>query len=221
MEIEKILRDKMGELNYPDNHIFDPVTLNPIGVLQQRTKILKTIFNDYWFESLTSMLDIGCNKGWISFLFRNKFKNIDAIDYDGNMIDLANKIKEYHNIKNINFYHKSFEEFKTAKKYDVVYMGSCNHYLFRNEVKNNIKPFTFLKKLKKLAKYIIIIDGPMEADEFAMRGMAHDEGWGSEIFNLLTIENYIEHLKPFDYKFRQFDGIGRDNSARYIYFFAK
>lgn len=51
-----------------------------------------------------SVLDIGCNQGGMLHTFSKELRYGVGIDYDGRMINVANKIKSYNGTNNLDFY---------------------------------------------------------------------------------------------------------------------
>lgn len=57
-----------------------------------------------------SVLDIGSNQGSMLYTFSKDIKYGVGIDYDSRMINVANKIKSYSNIHNVDYYVFNLEE---------------------------------------------------------------------------------------------------------------
>ena len=72
-------RKRIEDLEYPPNHKYDPETFEPIGVMKSRIETIQRIAPEL-VDGGDSLLDVGCNKGFISFHLRNKYKKITAID---------------------------------------------------------------------------------------------------------------------------------------------
>ena len=51
-----------------------------------------------------SVLDVGCNQGGMLYAFSDVIKYGIGIDYDARMINVANKLRSYNNINNIDYY---------------------------------------------------------------------------------------------------------------------
>lgn len=65
------------------------------------------------------ILDIGCADGFMARELAKYFKHITAIDGSEELIERAKKLK----LKNVDFVHTLFEEFKTEKKFDSVILA--------------------------------------------------------------------------------------------------
>jgi 2-polyprenyl-3-methyl-5-hydroxy-6-metoxy-1,4-benzoquinol methylase len=79
-----------------------------------------------------SVLDIGCNQGGMLHAFSDEIAFGVGIDYDGRMINVANKIKSYTKTENLDFYIFNLEsenleyitDFIPTKKVDVILLLS-------------------------------------------------------------------------------------------------
>jgi len=213
MNVEE-LKKRMAALPYPDNHVFDPETLKPEGVLAERVKLLKANVPEL-FKGGKTLIDIGTNKGFFAFLFAGKFKRIIAADPDTASIELAREIQKYHGLDNIEFMETDFERFACPAA-DVVYVGNCQHYLYRDDLRAGRDPLTHLRRLGEMARKVLILDGPMEHTDFAMIGMAKDEDWTDAQKKPYSLKNFTAVLEPvFKFVREEYNGIGKGNSARY------
>lgn len=209
------LQQKMLKLNYPTNHMFDIETITATGVLINRMDLLRINALEI-FEGGNSFLDIGCNKGFMSFILSGVYKQVVGYEPAKEICDFAEEIRKYYNLKNIKFINKGFDEIPENKTYDIVYVGNVHHYLFRNDIINNKKPFTFLNKLKKITNKVLILDGSFEVGDFATNALANENNWSDEIRDIYTINNFEKKLLPeFKLKRFRFNGIGEGISQRY------
>lgn len=92
----------------------------------------------------TTVIDIGCNEGWLSLIFhRMGFKRIVGIDPNEANIKKANFLKEYFNLKNVEFYLADINDFKTNEKFDLsIMLGVINHTHNPVGILRNIHSFT-------------------------------------------------------------------------------
>ncbi len=67
------------------------------------------------------VLDIGCNTGFLSLEISKYIKNIDALDKNPYLIRIADDVKDFLSISNVNFFATSFEGFQTNKKYNIIF----------------------------------------------------------------------------------------------------
>ena len=83
-----------------------------------------------------TVLEIGCNSGFIACSIASNTKFIVAFDIMEDLIKLANEVKAYKNIKNIIFYKSSFENLNIKKKFDVI-LSFANHSTYDNQTKQH------------------------------------------------------------------------------------
>ena len=76
--------------------------------------------NDYLSEKKVA-LDIGSNCGFFSLYVSKFVKQIDGVEINPYLINIANDVKQYTKSLNSNFFNSSFENFFTEKKYDVIF----------------------------------------------------------------------------------------------------
>lgn len=85
----------------------------------------KKRFESYNIESFLtkekSALDIGSNCGFFSLHVSRYVKSIDGVEINPYLVNIANDVKEYLDVTNANFINSSFEDYKTDKKYDIVF----------------------------------------------------------------------------------------------------
>lgn len=100
--------------------------------------------------SESTVIDIGCNEGWLSLLFhRIGFKHVVGIDSNEANIKKANFLKEYFNMKSVEFYQADINDFRTNEKFDFsIMLGVINHTHNPVGILQNIHNFT--------DKYLII-----------------------------------------------------------------
>jgi 16S rRNA G527 N7-methylase RsmG len=107
-------------------------------------------FQDYKLEYLLNnndtVLDIGSNCGFLSLLISKYVKQIDGVEKEEHLCELANKAKETLNIENCNFYNQDFKQFTQLKKYDVILFLAEHLWI-------NIPFKEYIKKIKSLLKY--------------------------------------------------------------------
>ena len=93
----------------------------------------KQRFKDLPFSLIgMSVLDIGSNQGSMLYTFADEIKYGVGIDYDSRMINVANKIRSYKNINNIDYYVFNLEtenleyinDFLPDNQVDVVFLLS-------------------------------------------------------------------------------------------------
>jgi len=66
-------------------------------------------------------LDIGSNCGFFSIFISKYVKHISGVEINPYLTRIANETKDFLEIENIHFINSSFEEFKTDKKFDIIF----------------------------------------------------------------------------------------------------
>ena len=92
----------------------------------------------------TTVLDIGCNEGWLSLVFhRMGFKRVVGIDPNEANIKKAHFLKEYFKMENVEFHKADINDFKTSDKFDFsIMLGVINHTHNPVGIMRNIYNFT-------------------------------------------------------------------------------
>ena len=188
-------RERMRELPYPPNNQFNPETFDPVGEMVGRVKALKKYAPEL-MDGGETLLDIGCNKGFLSFYLRNKYKHIIGYDIIKEDIEFAEKLRIVHKLGHIQFFHQRFEDIPEDMKFDVVYLGQCNHYLFRDAVRRGEHSLIFLDKVKRLSDRIIAIDGPFSLEDPSPKFDSKTDHWSDTTKKWCSIEGYSLRLKP-------------------------
>jgi trans-aconitate methyltransferase len=95
----------------------------------------------------TSVLDLGCGPGDLTFKFANAFPEatIDAVDGSKEMLEFAkNILGDIPELRGrINYIHSMIHDYKSTKEYDLIYSNSLLHHL--------ADPMVLWNKIKKLA----------------------------------------------------------------------
>lgn len=92
----------------------------------------------------TTVIDIGCNEGWLSLLFhRMGFKRVVGIDANEANIKKANFLKEHFKMDNVEFQKADINDFRTKEKFDFsIMLGVINHTHNPVGILRNIHSFT-------------------------------------------------------------------------------
>jgi SAM-dependent methyltransferase len=133
------------------NHWYDGLFYDKIIAPNQDRAfhIVKSLINEN-----SSVLDVGCGTGRLSFQLGDKCKKIDCIDLSKRNIDLANKNLLKNPSSKINFYHADVQNFFSAK--EGIYNYSVISYVI-HEI-DEIKREDILKLLSERSELIIIVD---------------------------------------------------------------
>jgi ubiquinone/menaquinone biosynthesis C-methylase UbiE len=102
-----------------------PIKMNGLRDTKKRIKKLK--LDIYLLDK--EVLDIGTNIGAIPISSNKNFKGCIGIDHNSDVIDIANKVKDYLNIKKIKFICGDFLKYNFEKNFDVV-LSLANHSTF-------------------------------------------------------------------------------------------
>lgn len=94
------------------------------------------------------ILDIGTNSGFLLFELENNYKSIVGIDYNSNLIELANTLKNYLDLKKIIFLNEDFNKYEFNKKFDVIF-SLANHSPYDEGIKSTL---SYLSKCNTLLK---------------------------------------------------------------------
>lgn len=97
-----------------------------------------------YLDKNKAALDIGSNCGFFTLLLSNFLKTIDGVEINPYLIDISNDVKEFLKVKNTFFYNKSFEEFQTVQKYDVIFSLAND-----STIDGNTK-FDFIEYIQKI-----------------------------------------------------------------------
>jgi len=113
----------------------------------------KKRFNSYDIDDYLSkekvVLDIGSNCGFFSLHVSKFVKQIDGVEINPYLINIANDVKHYVKSLNSNFFNSSFESFSTEKKYDVIFSLANDSTIDKN-TKFNF--YEYLDKILNLLK---------------------------------------------------------------------
>jgi SAM-dependent methyltransferase len=80
-----------------------------------------------------SILDIGCNAGFISLSLAPTAKQVTGFDFNPHLVAVANRCSRYLELENTRFLVSSFADFPETERFDVV-MSLSNHVTFDGPV---------------------------------------------------------------------------------------
>jgi len=112
-----------------------------------------------------SALDIGCNCGFFTIVVSRYVKDIDGVEINPHMVDIANDTKEFLKVQNASFVTSSFEKYQTDKKYHVIFS------LANDETIDGNTKFTFSEYIQKITElltekgYLIFESQATDTDE--------------------------------------------------------
>jgi len=108
---------------YPCYQGYKRIALSGLRPTEERLKAYG--LNKYLNDGFT-VLDIGCNSGFISLETSYFVKSVDGLDVNPFLINVAKDTKDFLEIKNANFYCTGFEDYHTDKIYDIIF-SFANH----------------------------------------------------------------------------------------------
>jgi len=137
-------------------------------------------------------LDIGSNCGFFTLHMSNYLKSMDGVEINPYLVDISKDTKEYLKIKNSTFYNCGFEDFKTDKKYDIIFslandstidgntkfnfseyvqkiiglLSRNGLIIFESQAMDMMPPSKFDPKLNYLKKYFSIIEDRFVISEY-------------------------------------------------------
>lgn len=135
---------KFGYVNYKKS-FYQGFT--DLGIEGQRSSELR--FHIYKLDDILnykySVLDIGCNCGFLSLMVSKYVNKVTGIDYNKSLIKISNEVKDHLNIGNCIFKKMDFERFKTDETYDVILCLSLYKHL-TNDIKFFVEKIDMLLK---------------------------------------------------------------------------
>lgn len=90
-----------------------------------------------------SVLEIGCNSGFISTSLSDTVENLLGFDLNPYLVDIARMVRDHLGYSNIEFLISSFDEFKTRQMFDAV-LSFANHTTYDGNSDIPIKDY-FIK----------------------------------------------------------------------------
>ena len=130
----KNLQLRLTKKTYPPNMHYDIESLRPAYQLQKRVEIIEKYHDTFFTVQKDFMfLDMGCSKGYFSFLGGGMFDKVVSFDKDPEAIQLCKDIslaRGGNNIKFTSFSHGEFLDSYDGEKFDRVMLGNGPHYPF-------------------------------------------------------------------------------------------
>ena len=146
-EIIKLI-NTTKEYDYGNGYLYQSFENIPLrGLRNSKFRINQLKINDYIKNK--SILDIGCNTGFVSMSLNDDYKKIFSIDHNYTAIKIANLVKNYINKKNIDFIHDDFNSYNFLEKFDII-LSLANH---STEDKGITNTFIYFEKINMLLNY--------------------------------------------------------------------
>lgn len=107
------------------------------------SKRFKTYKLDKIINNQSKVLDIGCNCGFMSLITAKRSKFVYSVEPNETLIKIAKIVKDHLKIKNCTFINSTFDDFKTKKKFNLIFSFAVHHWV-------NFSFFFYVKKLSEL-----------------------------------------------------------------------
>ena len=107
-------------------YLFHRLAFNPLKkfyLLNHYGSLIDSLMTYLNMNNQSSFLEIGCGTGSASLYLASKNDRLHStgIDLNSTRIDIANKRKNWHDIKNCSFIIENLLDFKTENKFDLIY----------------------------------------------------------------------------------------------------
>ena len=187
---------------YPQQQHFNPVTLEPINdISRRRVENLRENAPEL-FEPGQSLIDIGCARGYICHLVRDKYNHIEGWEPSDLAIEAQDLVTAASDTASNIKIHRGFLSdipvllSRTLKNnFTTVFIGDCHHY-FTNIGQQNGVPWLWVHKLKALAQKYIVIDGPFTTEDFAVQSLISEHNWPQSLIKNYTIPEFRKLMEP-------------------------
>ena len=138
--VTNIVNEKSNEFyDYGEGFFYQSIpSINLKGLRNTEKRINKLKLSEYLNGK--SFLDIGTNIGAIPISIENNFTNGVGIDHNPTLIKVANKVKDYFDIKNLRFIADDFIKYEFKSNFDVV-LSLANHSTFDKGIEDSNKYF--------------------------------------------------------------------------------
>lgn len=92
---------------------------------------IKTYGLEKYISQDISVLDIGCNIGFLDMEISSKVKSIVALEYSDILVDIANEVAQTIGLKNINFVSDDYNEWqkKNQQRFDIIFSFAVHGWL--------------------------------------------------------------------------------------------
>jgi len=130
-----------------------------------------------------TVLEIGCNTGFISLSLAKAAKRVVAFDVNPFLVSIAKKVSAHLNHQNVEFLTCSFEEFEKSRKFDVV-LSLANHSTYDQNTKHSIDSY-FRRCKEHLNQSGILV--------FESHPTEHEQNHGENVFHLLSKYFTLDH----------------------------
>lgn len=137
----KIFWEKKGGDNLHQTHVEN---LKPLwyvyqegeeDIMHAKLDIEKsTVVDNLNLSKTMQVLDLGSGNGYWSFYFSQNVDHVDGVDYCQNLVQQSTDMAKASEIDNVSFWKSPVQEFKSSRKYDLVFISGVLIYMNDNDV---------------------------------------------------------------------------------------
>lgn len=139
-ELLKLNKSKAQDLyDYGEGMFYQSISIIKLyGLRNSKKRIKKIKLNNYLLNK--TVLDIGTNIGAIPISSAKNFKECIGIDHNPDVIEIANKVKDYLQIKDLRFICADFLKLRFQQKFELI-LSLANHSTFDKGINDTNKYF--------------------------------------------------------------------------------
>lgn len=199
------IRKMMDEYPHPPTQRFDPETLSPLNdITSARIENLRNAAPEM-FEPGERFLDIGSCKGYVSLVMSDIYREVVGYEPARHNYEIADGVAARHAKSNVSFHLGEMRDvpmFVSGKtmfdpnNFTTIFAGNVHHYFVEYALRDGGRPFLWLRKFAGMADKYIVIDGPFEMDDPAVKKIADRQGWTERMRNSYTFETFKQGLFP-------------------------
>ena len=155
LKLNSLLNNKENSnYDYGEGFLYQSIPrLNIRGLRDTKKRIDILELNKLFLKR--DVLDIGTNIGSIVISSENNFKSCVGIDHNKDCINLANQIKNYLNLKLIEFINEDFMKKKFNQKFNLI-LSLANHSTYDKGIENTKLYFEKIYSLLQTNGYFIV-----------------------------------------------------------------
>jgi SAM-dependent methyltransferase len=187
MKIE--IQQRLNSVHYPQNYYYDIVSLEPHGLLSLRLEFFKSNSPEL-FLPCDKFLDIGSSLGYFLFFHSLISKHVVGIEQNKEAVSICQQIKNFRKAYNVEIISCRFCEYLSSDKYDLIFIGNCFHYLYKDE------GWSCLQRIYDVSTNFVVIELPMEGKHIVEIG-----GWDEDDMSKdYTRQRFEEESKKCGFK---------------------
>lgn len=125
--------------DYGEGYFYQSLAAIGVSGLRDTDKRVDAMDLETWVAG-KSVLEVGCNTGFLSARIAGAAKNVVAFDITPHLIEIARVVAQHLDIGNVDYSVSSFEDFQTDERFDVV-LSFANHSTFDGQTKNTLEEY--------------------------------------------------------------------------------